>query len=90
MLEPTYSSELVRRPPAGQQPPAPIYGLPLVDGLAGVQQDVQQWAQMLWGTILTVRVYVCSCTPLTLLHKHLSGRIRHFHTLITTKPKQLH
>lgn len=74
----TNSRELVRGSSAGQQPAAPVDGLPLVDGLAGVQQNVQHWPQVLRCPASAVRVYVRSCSSLPFLHQHLCRRIRHF------------
>jgi hypothetical protein len=66
---------------AGHEPLAPVDGLPVVDGLAGVEEDVEQLVEMMGtagteGGIAALGVDVGGCAQFALVHEHLDGGAR--------------
>lgn len=76
----TCAGEFVGCAATGHQPFAPVDGLPVVDRLTGVQQDVQQLVEVLGATVAVQAwfaafgVDVGGCAAFTLVHEYLGRR----------------
>lgn len=68
----TNSRKLIRGASTSHQPLAPVDRLPLVDGFAGLEDQVQQFVEVLGGGRLsTFRQHVSGRGPFALFHQHM-------------------